>query len=210
MAQEHDELLDHEYDGIREYDNPLPRWWLWLFYGTIVFAAIYLPYYYLGFGLSSAQMYEQELAAARQQYPRLAAVSPGASAPGAAAPAGAAPAAGHGEEHKDTGLADSSVVGNPAAIAAGKGIFAANCAPCHGPQAQGIIGPNLTDKYWLHGNQFTDIVNTITNGVPDKGMISWKATLNPQKINQVAAFVMSIRGSNPPNPKPPQGKEYPD
>jgi cytochrome c oxidase cbb3-type subunit 3 len=71
-----------------------------------------------------------------------------------------------------------------------------------------VIGPNLTDKYWLHGNTYAHIVNTISNGVPDKGMIPWKATLNPEKIAQVAAFVMSIKGTNPPNPKPPQGVEY--
>ena len=99
--------------------------------------------------------------------------------------------------------------GDPAAIEAGKAIFLANCLPCHGEHGQGVIGPNLTDNYWLHGNTYQDLVNTVTNGVPDKGMIPWKSTLNPTKIGQVVAFVMSLHGTNPPNPKPPQGKEYP-
>jgi cytochrome c oxidase cbb3-type subunit III len=203
MAQERDELLDHEYDGIREYDNPLPRWWLGLFYATIVFAAIYVPYYLFGFGPTEAQMYQQELAEARQLYPQQAAMATAPAAPAApGAPAAAAPAAG------PAGIADPSVVGNAQAIAAGAAVFKANCTPCHGEHGQGIIGPNLTDNFWLHGNRFEDIVHTIYNGVPDKGMISWKSTLNPQKINEVAAYVMSIHGSNPPNPKPPQGQEY--
>lgn len=202
MAQERDELLDHEYDGIREYDNPLPRWWLWLFYGTIIFSAVYIPYYLLGFGPSTSEMYEQEVQAAMERYPRLAATqgsTESATSPGAP---GQEPAAA-------VSLADPSVVGDAQAIAAGKEIYTANCLPCHGDKGQGLIGPNLTDNYWLHGNEFADIVNVITNGVPDKGMIAWKSTLNPQKINQVAAFVTSLRGTNPPNPKPPQGQEYP-
>jgi cytochrome c oxidase cbb3-type subunit III len=209
MAQERDELLDHDYDGIREYDNPLPRWWLWLFYGTIVFAALYFPYYLFGLGPSSAEMYRQELTEARQQYPQLAPAAPAVAAvPGAT---GAAPAGSDDHAHAAApSFADPTMVGNKAAIAEGKEIFALNCKPCHGEQGQGIIGPNLTDSFWLHGNRFEDIVSTITNGVPDKGMIAWKATLNPQKINQVAAFVMSIRGTNPPNPKPPQGDKLPD
>ena len=93
-------------------------------------------------------------------------------------------------------------------LEAGKAVFAQNCVPCHGPQGQGVIGPNLTDEYWLHGNTYADIVTTITNGVPEKGMISWKATLGSQRIQQVAAYVVSLQGTHPPNPKPPQGQLY--
>lgn len=197
MAKERDELLDHEYDGIREYNNPLPQWWLWLFYATIVFAIVYIPYVVLGFGPSEAEEYQQEMSAAKVA---AAATAPAAPEAGNGQAAGSAPAAA-----PEGGV---SLEGNAAAIAAGKEIFAANCVPCHGPQGQGVIGPNLTDNYWLHGNTYAQIVHTITNGVPDKGMIAWKATLNPEKIRQVAAFVMSLKGSNPPNPKPPQGVEY--
>lgn len=98
-----------------------------------------------------------------------------------------------------------SLEGNPEAIAAGKGIYSANCSPCHGTGGQGGIGPNLTDDYWLHGHTRKDIVNVVTQGVPAKGMIAWKAILNPWKIQQVAAFVGSLKDSNPPNAKAPQG-----
>lgn len=191
MAEERDELLDHEYDGIREFDNPLPRWWMWLFYGTIIFSVVYFPYY-LGWGPSSSQMYEEEMAA----------VKPAATTPGPQAGGGNSPAA-------SAVVVDASVVGNPQAIEAGRGIYQLNCLPCHGDKGQGLIGPNLTDRYWLHGNQFADLVAVITNGVPDKGMIAWKSTLNPEKTGQVTAFILSLRGSNPPNAKAPQGQEYP-
>jgi cytochrome c oxidase cbb3-type subunit 3 len=203
MAKERDELLDHNYDGIQEFDNPLPGWWLGLFYATILFAVIFIPYYYLGFGPTSAEEYEQEMAEARAMYPGAAAVTPpgaGAPQPGGQAPQGAAAPP----------VALPSLRGDAAAIEAGKAIFTANCLPCHGAQGEGGIGPNLTDRYWLHGNTYDDMVNTITNGVPDKGMIAWKAMLNPEKIRQAAAFVYSLKGTNPPNPKAAQGQEYPE
>lgn len=199
MAKDRDELLEHSYDGIREFNNPLPRWWLWLFYGTIAFALIYFPWHLLGYGLTGPQEYQEELLEAAKSAP--------APAPAAGAPqsAGAAPSA--------APLAAGKAAPAPkdaATLAAGKEIFGANCAPCHGPQGQGVIGPNLTDEYWLHGDTFAEIQNTITNGVPDKGMISWRATLGPEKIRQVAAYVVSLSGSHPPNPKPPQGTIHKD
>ena len=186
MADSHDELMDHSYDGIQEYDNPLPRWWVWLLYGTIIFSAAYIPYYAIGWGPSSAEEYDQEIAAAK----------------GRAAPAGGQGTAGG---QSPAAAAIPSLESNPEAIAAGKGIYSANCSPCHGAEGQGGIGPNLTDGHWLHGQTHKDIVNVVTQGVPAKGMIAWKATLNPQRIQQVAAFVGSLKGSNPPNPKAPQG-----
>jgi cytochrome c oxidase cbb3-type subunit 3 len=196
MAKQRDELLDHDYDGIKEYDNPLPQWWLWLFYGTIIFSAVYIPYIVMGFGPSSTEQYQRELAAAKAAPAPAAQSSPGGASPKGQMPTVAAVGAG------------PSLEGNAAAIAAGKEVYVANCAPCHGPQGQGVIGPNLTDNFWLHGNTWNDIVTTVTNGVPDKGMIAWKSTLNPDKIRQVSAYVMSLKGTNPPNPKPPQGIEY--
>jgi cytochrome c oxidase cbb3-type subunit 3 len=201
MTQKHDELLDHDYDGIREYDNPLPRWWIWLFYGTILFSIVYIPYYLFGIGPTSAEEYEQEMALARAARP------PAASAPAPSSVGGGAP--GQGAQAPNAAAAPS-LAGNAESIAAGKQLFLLNCSPCHGPEGQGGIGPNLTDAYWLHGNRYEDVVNTITNGVPDKGMIAWKATLNPEKINQAAAFVLTLKGTNPPNPKAPQGDKYPD
>ncbi|MDH5751927.1 MAG: c-type cytochrome [Deltaproteobacteria bacterium] len=188
---EKDKLLDHEYDGITEYDNPLPNWWLWLFYLSIIFAVVYIPYIGLGLGPSSIEEYQMEIAAAM----KAPAGQPGGEQTAGAAPEQAAPA---------------SLEGNAEAIAEGQKIFLASCLPCHGPDGRGTIGPNLTDNFWLHGNTYNDIVITITNGVPEKGMIPWKTMLNPTKILQVAAFVKSIKGTNPPEAKPPQGKEYPE
>lgn len=201
MAQQRDEILGHDdYDGIQEYDNPLPRWWLWLFYGSVIFSAIYIPYYLFGFGPNSAEMYEQEMAAYRQQsgqqQEQTAAQAPRAGAPPQAE-------AGIGE-------VDASIVNDEQAVAAGKQIFTQNCSPCHGQQGQGGIGPNLTDNYWLHGNTYKDIVTVVTDGVPDKGMIAWKSTLNPEKIRQVAAFVYTLPETDPPDQKEPQGQEYPE
>jgi cytochrome c oxidase cbb3-type subunit 3 len=193
MTAKRDEVLDHDYDGIREYGNPLPNWWLWLFYGTILFSVFYVPFYLLGLGPSSKEMYDAEQA----EVETLRKAAPVAG--GMVAPAPGATQA----------PAQDSLEGNAAAIEAGQAIFALNCIPCHGPQGQGVIGPNLADKYWLHGNTYADLLNTIANGVPEKGMIAWKTTLPPEKIRQVAAFVLSLQGSNPPNPKPPEGKLYP-
>jgi cytochrome c oxidase cbb3-type subunit 3 len=196
MAKERDELLDHAYDGIREYNNPLPKWWLWLFYGTILFAVFYIPWYWLGFALSGPEEYKQELAEARLLHPE------------AAAPA--APPDHSEAQHNApaTGKAALAPKLDAQTLEAGKAVFAQNCVPCHGPQGQGVIGPNLTDEYWLHGDSYANIVRVITNGVPDKGMIAWRATLGPQKIEQVAAYVVSLGGTHPPNPKAPQGQLY--
>jgi len=197
MPKERDELLDHEYDGIREYNNPLPKWWLWLFYGTILFAVFYIPWHWLGYGHSGAEEYQQEIAEAERLHPEAAApATPGDRAAQAGEPA--------------SGKAALAPKLDPETLEAGKAIFAQNCTPCHGPQGQGVIGPNLTDEYWLHGDSYEAIVATITNGVPDKGMISWKATLGPQKIQQVAAYIVTLKGTHPPNPKAPQGQLYKD
>jgi cytochrome c oxidase cbb3-type subunit 3 len=90
-------------------------------------------------------------------------------------------------------------------MATGKEMFGVRCMPCHGPEGQGIIGPNLTDDYWLHGRTLADIRRTIHDGVPDKGMIPWKDQLKPAEIDTLTAYVGALAGTNPPNPKPPQG-----
>lgn len=205
MAKETDTLLDHNFDGIQEYDNPLPRWWQGLFYGTILFSLIYFPYYTLGLGPSSAEMYEEEMAlalkakserVATQEAEQKLVVGMDKDSNGMARNGG--------------GQAAVSLEGNAEAVAAGQSIFATTCMPCHGDKGQGLIGPNLADNYWIHGNTYDDVVRIISNGVPDKGMIPWKSALNPTKIRQVTAFVLSLKGTNPPNPKTPQGTEYPE
>ena len=175
-------LLDHEADGIRELDNKLPRWWVWLFYLTIAFAVIYLAYYHLArAGDLSAAEYEKEMAwgdkikqAAMAQFEgQLASLQPSS---------------------------DATV------LAGGRETFVRLCAPCHRPDAGGLVGPNLTDDYWIHGSNFVDNVKTILNGVPDKGMITWRGLLKPGEIVGVASYIYTLRGTKPPNPKPPENQ----
>ena len=94
-----------------------------------------------------------------------------------------------------------------ASLASGESIFLTNCATCHGKQGEGGIGPNMTDDYYIHGGRMTDIVKTITNGVPAKGMISWRGILNEKQIKEVASYLITLRGTNPPNAKAPQGEK---
>ena len=173
-------LMDHDADGIRELDNKLPRWWVWLFYGTIVFAAIYLLYYHaLGKGDLMAAEYTKEMktgdalkAAAMTKF--------------------------------EEGIGTLEPSHDPAIVEAGHQTFLRLCAPCHRVDAGGLVGPNLTDDYWIHGDKFADNVRTIWNGVPEKGMVTWKVMLKPSEIYAAASYIYTLRGTKPPNPKPPE------
>jgi len=178
-----DQLLsDHEYDGIRELDNRLPKWWLWLFYITIVFAAVYfVRYHVIGTGVLQEEEYSRELATAKLKYQNV-------------------PTAGQVD------MASMTVLTDAASLEAGKVIYDKNCMVCHLAQGQGLVGPNLTDDYWIHGCSIQDIYNLIVVGVVEKGMISWKDQLSPQQILEVSSYIISLHGTNPPNPKEPQGE----
>jgi cytochrome c oxidase cbb3-type subunit 3 len=173
-------LLDHEADGIRELDNKLPRWWVWLFYLTIIFSVIYLGYYHVsGYGKSTGEEFLIEWRA--------------------------------GEIIKSNSMAKFEVTmdklqpsTDTVVLAQGKGTYTTLCAPCHRPDGGGLVGPNLTDDYWIHGPTFADNVKTIWNGVPEKGMITWKGVLKPEEITAVASYIQTLRGTKPPNPKPPE------
>ena len=178
-----DRLMSHGYDGIREYDNPLPGWWVWIFWVTIVFSLGYWAYYQIGPGPSVVAVYEAEMREAAARQP-------------------AAPSAG-----AVTDQALLALQKNAGAMAKGKEIFAGRCVPCHGDRGQGIVGPNLTDDYWLHGGRPSEIYHTITEGVPEKGMVPWKTQLSPEEIAAVTAYVGTLHGTNPPNPKPPEGQK---
>lgn len=185
MQDEKDLALGHSYDGIDELNNPIPAWFNYLFYVTIVFAVVYLLNYHV-FQVSPLPKgeYENELAAAQ--------------------------VAKDAYLQSDAGKIDETNVQqttDATALNSGKGIFKQNCVPCHGEAAQGIVGPNLTDKYWLGGGKIGDIFKTIKYGRTEKGMVSWEKTLNPQQISDVANYILSLQGSNPPNPKAPQGEE---
>jgi cytochrome c oxidase cbb3-type subunit 3 len=186
-SPQRDELLDHEADGIREFDNALPRWWLYGFYFTIVLGVVYLFNYHLlatplvGKAGMVAE-YNADVAAARA--------------------AGAArAAAGGGAAVTVTALTD------PASLAAGRAIFEGPdnvCYSCHRPDLGGMIGPNLTDDKWMHGCGIDAVVKSIKTGYPVKGMMPFGTgkALTDQQVLQVASYVVSKHGSNPPNPKP--------
>ncbi|HTS89097.1 MAG TPA: cbb3-type cytochrome c oxidase N-terminal domain-containing protein [Gemmatimonadales bacterium] len=157
--KQRDRKLGHaaEADGIEEYDNPLPNWWLGLFYGTIIWAVLYGVDYHFISHRSEIKSLAAEIADANKRWPQQTA---------------------------------TTVSMTPEAIAAGEGIYKANCVPCHGADMKGGIGPNLLDTIWIHGGRPEDILHTITYGVPAKGMITWGPILGPQKVAQVAAYVV--------------------
>lgn len=185
MNNENGPLLDHEYDGIHELDNKLPRWWVWLFYCTIVFAVFYLSYYHVfakGDLAKKGQMateYAKEMEIGNAL--KVAAMS-----------------------KFESSIATLQPSKDQAIIAQGSQTFAKLCAPCHRADAGGLVGPNLCDDYWIHGSNFSDNVTTIWNGVPAKGMITWKNSLKPSEVYAVASYIYTLRGSNPKNPKPPE------
>lgn len=183
VAEEGEITMHHNYDGIHELDNVLPPWWVKLFYATIVFALIYLVRYHIVGDKDQVQEFEQEMADAKIAV----------------------------EEYKKTAkdLIDANSVTlltEAGDLASGKKIFQDNCVACHRADAGGQIGPNLTDEYWLLGGGIKNVFHTITEGGRDgKGMVAWKGTLKPSEIQLVASYVLSLKGTNPPEPKEPQG-----
>jgi cytochrome c oxidase cbb3-type subunit 3 len=181
--------IDHNYDGIRELDNHLPPWWTYLFYATIVFAIFYVIFYHITDTLPLQEKeYEIEMAeAAAMAEMRLA----------------ESQAAGTAFNEADLALTTDADI-----LASGAKVFSQQCAICHKADAGGSIGPNLTDDYWLHGGDIQSIFTTIKVGVPDKGMISWEAMLSPEQMRDVANYIKSLRGTNPPGAKASQGELY--
>ncbi len=200
-----DELLNHEYDGIREYDNDLPSWWLWLFYVTIGIAVVYIFSYHV-FSIGDINAGTLKAASVSDGLlHRYESPWQGAGSMLAQAPAPEAEKAG-----TPTPVEEENIprITDPARLDNGAQIYAKNCVPCHGDKGQGVIGPNLTDEYWIHGGTMTDVVKTITYGVPAKGMIPWGGTLSKDEILDVAGFILErLQGTNPPNAKPPQGEK---
>lgn len=177
-----DRLLDHEYDGIREYDNRLPNWWQYTLYGAIAFSVAYWLVFHTFGGVPLPQArYEQEMArAAEAQLAKMA-----------------------GQELTNETLQLMATI--PDRVAGGQQIFNQFCVVCHGPNGEGSVGPNLTDEYWLHGAEPLQIHNTVTRGVLDKGMAAWGPQLGPARVQQVVAYVLTIKDRRLPG-KPPQGE----
>ena len=186
-----DDLLvqGHSYDGIQEYDNPMPGWWVGLFALTVVWAPLYmLGVHVFGF----INTYDEDLAASS------AAVDADRAAFAASGPAFRTDA---------RSLSDFAAVA--ANQQAGAATFAATCVACHGDKGQGVIGPNLTDDRWLHGGTAAAIYTVISDGVPTAGMPAWDAQLSEEEQGQVMAFVVSLQGTDPPGAKAPQGEPDP-
>lgn len=223
MAKHKDELLNHDYDGIQEFDNDLPGWWKGLFYITIVFAFVYLTWWHvLGIGDTQEVKYEKSMNPAyvplpedQEQtlvdlvFPQFKApyTKPGRELSQAEILGGVSlmPQEEVIEVEMDTDVEPVMVA---AALADGKKIYDQYCFTCHGMAGEGGIGPNLTDDFWIHGGTFPDVVHTIRVGVPIKGMIAWERSLPKEDIVKVASYVWGMHGTSPPNAKAPQGEEF--
>ncbi|WP_298793986.1 cbb3-type cytochrome c oxidase N-terminal domain-containing protein [uncultured Allomuricauda sp.] len=183
IEREGEIIMDHDYDGIRELDNVLPPWWVYLFYGTIIFGVVYMVRFHVAGDYTQDEEYEQEVAEARLAI----------------------------EEYKKTAkdLVDANTVeflSEAADLSAGEKIFTTNCVACHMADGGGGIGPNLTDKYWILGGGIKNIFSTVSEGGRDgKGMIAWKQSLKPLEIAQVSSYIMTMEGTTPANPKAPEG-----
>ncbi len=271
MSKPKDVLMDHDYDGIKELDNDLPPWWLYLFYFSIAFAIVYMLYFhvfhtgdtpiakyeremnpstaqvesrkishglisnyhspfynpkgdvtpkirkqfseYIGPDIKFAELVQEAMRRAdgenleklKSTFPDLYEQLVSSSGP-ITAKEKAEPTA-KVQEVKKAAVKELAPLTDEASISKGKQIFSQNCVACHGKLGEGGIGPNLTDEYWLHGAGMSNIVHTIKVGVPAKGMISWKAVLKQDQIMQVASYVITLYGTNPPKAKKPQGEK---
>jgi cytochrome c oxidase cbb3-type subunit III len=187
LEKEADIMLDHNYDGIRELDNHLPPWWKWLFYLSIVFAGVYMVFYHISDTLPlPTKEYENELAVAQEQARKLQAANPVAAI----------------DETNVTVVTDAQ------AIADGKQTFLNNCASCHRKDGGGDIGPNLTDEYWKHGGDIKNIFTVVRHGVQGTNMIAWDGFISPEKMQNVSSYILTLKGTNPENPKKPEGEIY--
>lgn len=185
LAAEKELELDHDFDGIKELNNPIPFWFNLLFYTTIAVAFVYMMVFHV-FEVGSLQgkEYETEMANAeisKQEYIK-----------------------------KAGNLIDENSVvllTDKAKIHEGAEIFTTKCVVCHGEKGEGKVGPNLTDEYWLHGGDVKSIFKTIKYGVPSKGMVAWQNSMNGAQMQELASFILSLQGTNPPGAKEPQGEK---
>ena len=176
-------ILDHGYDGITEYDNPLPTWWLVSLFGTIIFAFLYWIHYEFSGGQTNLQELNSDMARIEQAKQK-------------------SPSSGDSEEEY------KKLLGSAPILAKGASAFQAKCAVCHGQEMQGIIGPNLVDQYWIHGKgTLVDIAKSIRLGIVEKGMPAWDSQLPNDEIVALVVYIASRQGSNPQNAKSPQGEK---
>jgi cytochrome c oxidase cbb3-type subunit 3 len=186
MEKEQNIDLGHAYDGIRELDNRLPPWWVYLFYITIAWAGIYMYiHHFSDIGTSQIEAYKEEVAEAEIQ--RLIFLEKQANAV---------------NENNVVALTDAHE------LETGHELYLSNCASCHGQLGEGGVGPNLTDPYWVHGGGIKNVFKTIKYGVPEKGMIAWRNQMQPATMQKIASYILTLEGTNPPNQKEKQGELY--
>jgi cytochrome c oxidase cbb3-type subunit 3 len=183
IEREKEILFDHEFDGIKELDSKIPPWFTWLFYITIFFSVYYMLHYHVfSTGKLMAEEYTEEMNIAAAEKEAL--MESGAFV----------------NEETVTLLTED------AAILSGKTIYDANCIACHAEDGGGIVGPNLTDEYWIHGGGIKNVFKVIKYGIVEKGMISWQTQLNPLQMQEVSSYVISLQGTDPAAPKQPEGE----
>ncbi len=195
LDDEKDLLLDHEYDGIRELDNHMPVWWLWLFYFTIAWSVGYMAYYYLLGGPDQIELYEQEVAAAQEQY-------------------GLEPEGGEGGGGEEAADFTFAFLDDQDRIEEGREIYLSNanlCYTCHGENGEGMVGPNLTDELWIHGCSPEEVANSIIEGYPSRGMIAYGSgsRIPDEKVQSLISYIASIQGTEPANAKAPDPRAEP-
>ncbi|NJL13402.1 MAG: c-type cytochrome [Microscillaceae bacterium] len=187
IEEEESILLDHNYDGIRELDNHLPPWWVYLFYGTVAFAILYmLNYHVLEISPLSVKEYDNAMTQAAvevAEYKKL-----------------------HAKNIDETNVA--FVKEDKAALENGKVLFEKNCVACHGQNLEGGTGPNLTDEAWIHGGGIQAVFKTIKYGVSKKGMIAWEKKLKPDEMQNIASYILTKQGTKPANAKEAEGDKY--
>lgn len=187
MPKYEDKVL-HDIDGIREYDNPMPGWLMAIWWGSLIFAAGYLMFYALSFGEGTMDAeYKAQTTEAVGEIQT------------------------YFDAHPLVPPSPAELlsnVNNAAIVGAGESRFARSCAPCHGAQAQGLIGPNLTDDHWLLGGSVEQIFQTVAKGSPAKGMPPWGRALSPEELSALVSYIRSLQGSHPPNGRAPEGTVF--
>ena len=184
IEREEDIMLDHDYDGIKELDNVLPPWWVYLFYGTIVFALVYMIRFHVMNEYDQEQEFKNEVELAELEKSKL-------------------PKSAADEISYETVVA----VTDATSLAKGKEIFNNACAACHKADGGGLVGPNLTDKHWINGGGIKNIFKLISEGSKNNpSMVAWKANLSATDIQSVSSYILTLEGSNPPDAKAAEGE----
>lgn len=186
IEQESEVMLHHDYDGIKELDNVLPPWWVYLFYGTIAFAFIYLIRFHVLDGDNQAEEFKHEVELANLELLKNATSKP-----------------------DDMNIDKVTLLTDEASLAKGKEVFTNACAACHKADGGGIVGPNLTDEFWINGGGIKNVFKIISEGSKNnQSMVSWKGIFKPTEIQQIASYVLSLQGSKPAGAKPAEGEKW--